>query len=286
MAATEKAKIHGEKVPPWRAQVLTLFPELFPGPLAASLTGKGLERGIWALESVNIRDFATDRHGSVDDQPFGGGPGMVMRPDIVSAALDHAVAKWPAIPGEMAGETVDRGAPILYLSPRGQRFDQAQAKALAQGPGVTLLCGRYEGIDERIIEARSIQEVSLGDFVLSGGEVAAMALLDAVVRLLPGILGAAGSLDEESFEDGLLEYPHYTRPEQWTDPNGTDRAVPEVLISGHHGRIAAWRRAAAEQATKERRPDLWDAYRAAQKECDGPRRATAKKTKNIKERER
>lgn len=224
----------------WTATVLTIFPEMFPGHLGQSLSGKALEKGVWSLETVDIRAFATDRHQSVDDAPFGGGPGMVMRPDVVDAAL---------------ASVADRPGPVLYLTPRGTRFSQALAEELAAGPGVTLLCGRYEGVDERVIEKRRVREVSLGDFVLSGGEPAALVLLDACVRLLPGVMGAAESLAEESFERGLLEYPHYTRPQDWEG-----RSVPEVLLSGHHAEIDAWRRAEAERATRERRPDLWARY--------------------------
>jgi len=225
----------------WQATVLTLFPGMFPGPLGASLAGRALEEGIWALEALDIRGFASDKHASVDDTPFGGGAGMVMRPDV----LDRALAFVEGRPG-----------PRIYLSPRGRLLEQARVKELAQGPGVVLLCGRYEGIDERVIEARGLEEVSLGDFVLSGGEPAAIALIDAAVRLLPGVMGAAEGLVEESFEAGLLEYPHYTRPREWQG-----RTVPEVLISGHHEKIRAWRRAEAEKVTAARRPDLWSRYR-------------------------
>ncbi len=225
---------------PWTATVLTLFPEVFPGPLGVSVAGKALEAGVWTLEARDIRAHATDRHRTVDDQPFGGGAGMVMRPDVVDRAL--------------AG-VEDRPGPVIFLSPRGRPMSQAVARELAAGPGVTLLCGRYEGLDERVIEARGIAELSLGDFVLSGGEVAAMAVLEATVRLLPGVLGNAASDSEESFERGLLEYPQYTRPAEWQG-----RRVPEVLLSGHHARIDAWRRAQAERVTKARRPDLWARY--------------------------
>lgn len=224
----------------WRCRVLTLFPEMFPGPLGQSLAGKALEAGRWRLDAIDIRDFAPGRHASVDDAPFGGGPGMVMRPDVIDAALEAT-----AIAGE----------PAIYLSPRGRVFDQALAAELAARPGVTLLCGRYEGIDERVLEARAVEEVSLGDFVLSGGEPAAIALIDAVVRLLPGVMGAPEGLDEESFAAGLLEYPHYTRPAEWQG-----RSVPEVLLSGHHEKIRAWRRERSEAITRARRPDLWAAY--------------------------
>ena len=223
---------------PWTAKVLTLFPEMFPGPLGLSLAGQALTRGDWRLETVDIRAFASDKHRSVDDTPCGGGPGMVLRPDVVDAAIGAAMNGFDG--------------PLVFLTPRGRPFDQARARALADGPGVALLCGRYEGVDERVIEARKPDEISLGDFVLSGGEVAAMTLLDACVRLLPGVIGKDASLEEESFEKGLLEYPHYTRPQLWQG-----RAVPEVLLSGHHEKVRAWRRAEAEKITRERRPDLW-----------------------------
>jgi tRNA (guanine37-N1)-methyltransferase len=223
----------------WRSSILTLFPEIFPGPLGHSLAGKALESGIWSLETIQIRDFATNRHHSVDDTPFGGGAGMVLRPDVVDAALDH----------------VADGRPILCLTPRGRRFSQLDAARLAHRGGAILLCGRYEGIDQRVVEARSMEEISVGDYVLSGGEPAALVLLDAVVRLLPDVMGAADSATEESFSDGMLEYPHYTRPAEWCG-----RRVPDVLLSGHHGAIAAWRRAQSERITQERRPDLWVAH--------------------------
>lgn len=236
---------------PWTAAVATIFPEMFPGPLGHSLSGRALEKGIWKLTPVDIRAFATDRHRTVDDAPFGGGPGMVMRPDVIDAAIDAALAQVPA------------GSPAIYLSPRGRVFDQARARALAAGPGVALLCGRFEGVDQRVIESRGLEEVSLGDFILSGGEPAAIVLLDACVRLLPGVIGEEESLAEESFEQGLLEYPHYTRPQNWKG-----RAVPEVLVSGHHENIRAWRRAEAERLTRERRPDLWARHQArAQVAC-------------------
>ncbi len=225
----------------WRARVLTIFPEMFPGPLGHSLAGKALEAGVWALETVDIRDFARDKHRTVDDAPFGGGPGMVMRPDVVDDALTATVG-----PPERQTE------PVIYLSPRGRLLDQARVRELAAVPGVTLICGRFEGVDERVLEARGIEEVSLGDFVLSGGEPAAIALIDACVRLLPGVVGRTEALAEESFERGLLEYPHYTRPRTWKD-----REVPEVLVSGHHDRVRAWRIEQAERITRRRRPDLW-----------------------------
>ncbi len=229
----------------WRASVVTLFPEMFPGPLGQSLAGRALasrgEHGpVWSLDTVNPRDYATDRHRTVDDTPAGGGAGMVMRPDVADAAL-------------AAAEPGDR--PILFATPRGRPFTQADARALAAGPGVVVLCGRFEGVDQRVIEARGLREISIGDYVLSGGELAAMVLLDACVRLLPGVMGCAASAEEESFSAGLLEYPQYTRPAEWCG-----HAVPSVLLSGHHGAIAAWRRAQSEQITRERRPDLWAAH--------------------------
>lgn len=255
---TEGAGAGAARHMPWTAVVLTIFPEMFPGPLGMSLAGRALEAGLWSLVPIDIRGFATDRHRTVDDAPFGGGPGMVMRPDVLDAALDAAAARAPA------------GAPVIYLSPRGKLLDQARARALAAGPGVTLLCGRFEGIDQRVIDARGLEEISLGDFVLSGGEPAAIAVIDACVRLLPGVVGADQSLAEESFEQGLLEYPHYTRPQLW---NG--RAVPETLVSGHHENIRAWRLAEAERITRERRPDLW-ARRQARRDaaCIASRQST------------
>jgi tRNA (guanine37-N1)-methyltransferase len=217
---------------------------MLPGPLAHSLAGKALRAGLWRLETLDIREFAPDRHRSVDDAPFGGGPGMVMRPDVLDAAI--------------AGSRVV--GPLLLLSPRGCRLDQHRVRELAAMPGISLICGRFEGVDERLLEARAIEEVSLGDFVLSGGEPAAIALIDACVRLLPGVVGCAETLSEESFAEGLLEYPQYTRPQLW---NG--RAVPEVLVSGDHRRIRAWRQAEAERVTRERRPDLWERYSAMRK---------------------
>src|SRR5260221_5215327 len=226
----------------WLATVLTIFPEMFPGSLGLSPAGKALQDGVWGLEIVDIRKFARDKHRSVDDAPFGGGPGMVMRPDVIDAAVAGAGGC----------------GPLVYLSPRGRLLDQGRVRSLAAGPGVRLLCGRFEGVDERVLAAREIDEISLGDFVLSGGEPAALALLDACVRVLPGVIGAAESLAEESFERGLLEYPHYTRPQEWQG-----RAVPEILLSGHHEKIHAWRQARAEEATRQRRPDLWQRYTTA-----------------------
>ena len=228
----------------FRALVLTLVPEMFPGPLGHSLAGRALARGDWSLEAIDIRGFATDRHRSVDDTPFGGGPGMVMRPDVVDAAVAEALARGPDLP-------------LIVFTPRGRLLTQRRVRALAEGPGAILLCGRYEGIDERVIAHRRMEELSIGDYVLSGGEPAAMVLLDAAVRLLPGVMGAAESGVEESFASGLLEYPHYTRPAVWQG-----MAVPEVLAGGNHAAIAAWRREEAERVTRDRRPDLWSAYRA------------------------
>ena len=231
---------------PWTARVLTLFPEMFPGPLGLSLAGKALERGLWALDVLDIRDFARDKHRAVDDTPFGGGAGMVLRPDVVDAALAAAEG------GPGAG-------PVLYLSPRGRLLTQTLVRELAAGPGAVLLCGRYEGVDQRVLEARNVAEVSIGDYVLSGGEPAAQVLIDAVVRLLPGVMGNEASPGEESFERGLLEHPHYTRPAEWQG-----RAVPEPLLSGHHEKIRRWRLEQAEEITRQRRPDLWARYRREQ----------------------
>src|SRR6266567_3088500 len=223
----------------WRATVLTIFPEMFPGPLGVSLAGKALQKGVWALDAVDIRDHATDKHRTVDDTPAGGGPGMVMKADVLARAIDFASPS-------------SDGRPRLLLSPRGTPLTQRRIGELAGGPGAVILCGRFEGVDERVIEARQLEEVSLGDFVLSGGEIAALALIDACVRLLPGVMGKEASGAEESFADGLLEYPHYTRPQLFEG-----RPIPEVLTSGDHGKIAAWRRAEAERLTRSRRPDLW-----------------------------
>ncbi len=222
----------------WRATVLTLFPAMFPGPLGLSLAGNGLTRGLWHCDARDIREHGRGRHRAVDDTPAGGGAGMVMRADVLAAALDAAIP---------AGDP----RPRLLMSPRGRPLDQARVRALAAGPGTVLLCGRFEGVDERVIVGRALEEMSIGDFVLSGGEVAALALLDACVRLLPGVMGKEASGRDESFEDGLLEHPHYTRPRDFEG-----RAIPDVLLGGDHGRIAAWRRAEAERITRERRPDL------------------------------
>lgn len=223
---------------PWQATVLTIFPEMFPGPLGVSLTGQALASGTWRLDCVNIRDFGLGRHRQVDDTPAGGGAGMVMRPDVLGPAIDTALAATPDLPR-------------IYLSPRGRPLTQARVRALADGPGVLLLAGRFEGVDQRVIEGRALEEISIGDYVLSGGELAALVLMDACVRLLPGVLGAKASLDEESFESNLLEYPQYTKPRTWED-----RSIPDVLLSGDHKRVAAWRRREAERLTRERRPDL------------------------------
>jgi tRNA (guanine37-N1)-methyltransferase len=223
----------------FRATILTLYPDMFPGPLGHSLAGRALGEGKWALDAVNIRDFATDRHRTVDDTPAGGGAGMVLRADIVSRAVD-AVAD---------------GRPVLAMTPRGRPLTQERVRALAAGEGAIVLCGRFEGFDERLLEARAIEEIAIGDYVLSGGEMAALVLLDACVRLIPGVMGAASSGDEESFESGLLEYPHYTRPYEWEG-----RTIPEVLRSGDHARIAAWRKQKAEEDTRLRRPDLWERH--------------------------
>jgi len=224
----------------WRASVLTIFPDMFPGPLGASLAGKALAAAAWSLEIVDIRTFAADKHRTVDDTPAGGGPGMVMKADVLGRAIDA---------------TATDARPRLLMSPRGTPLTQARVEALTTEQGVVLVCGRFEGIDERVIAARGLEEISVGDYVLSGGEIAAMALLDACVRLLPGVMGKPESGAEESFADGLLEYPQYTRPQLWED-----RPFPEILTSGDHGKIAVWRRAEAERLTKERRPDLWAAF--------------------------
>ena len=229
----------------WRASILTIFPEMFPGPLGASLAGRALGAGLWALEAVDIRAYATDKHRSVDDTPAGGGPGMVMRPDVLARAID-AVA------------SAEDQRPRLLMSPRGLPLTQARVEALAAGPGAIVLCGRFEGIDERVIEGRKFEEISIGDYVLSGGEIAAFALLDACVRLIPGVMGKETSGAEESFAGGLLEYPQFTRPQLWEG-----RAIPDVLTSGDHAKVAAWRRAEAERLTRERRPDLWAAHLGA-----------------------
>lgn len=232
----------------WTARVITLFPEAFPGTLGLSLTGRALDLGLWALETIDLRGFGEGRHRNVDDTPAGGGAGMVLRADVLGAALEAAAVGAP-----------DRGDwPVICLSPRGKPWCQARAQRLAQARGVTLICGRFEGVDERVIEHYGIEEISLGDFVLTGGEIAAQALIDATVRLIPRVLGNQASLAEESFSHGLLEHPHYTKPAVWQG-----RTIPDVLLSGNHGKIADWRRDMAERLTKERRPDLWRAYCAA-----------------------
>jgi tRNA (guanine37-N1)-methyltransferase len=231
---------------PWRATILTIFPEMFPGPLAMSLAGKALAAGIWSLDARDIREHATDRHRSVDDTPAGGGPGMVMKPDVLARAIDAASDERPR----------------LLMSARGKALTQARVAELAIGPGALIVCGRFEGVDERVIEARALEEVSIGDYVLSGGEIAAMALIDACVRTLPGVMGKEASGIEESFTQGLLEYPQYTRPAVWEG-----RPIPDVLLSGDHGKVAAFRRAEAERLTRARRPDLWATHRAGRDKC-------------------
>jgi tRNA (guanine37-N1)-methyltransferase len=233
----------------WSVTVLTLFPEMFPGPLGISLLGKALEKSLWSLEVRDIRDHGLGKHRTVDDTPAGGGPGMVMRADVAAAAIDTARAQ----------KTDDR-RPLIYLSPRGVPLTQSRVQELAAGPGAVLLCGRFEGLDQRVIEARNLEEISLGDFVLAGGEIAAMALIEASVRLLPGVLGACASTAEESFTSGLLEYPHYTRPQLFED-----RSIPDVLTGGNHSEISKFRQARAEELTRLRRPDLWDRYEKASK---------------------
>ena len=226
----------------FQAQILTLYPEMFPGPLGVSLAGRALSEGKWSCDPIHIRDFATDKHRTVDDTPAGGGAGMVLRPDILGLAIDHALEKRPDLP-------------VIAMTPRGTPITQTRVRELAAGPGATILCGRFEGFDERIFEARPVEQISMGDIILSGGEMGALMLLDACIRLLPGVMGAASSGDEESFESGLLEYPHYTRPALWEG-----RAIPEVLRSGDHAKIAAWRKQRAEDDTRLRRPDLWERH--------------------------
>lgn len=227
----------------WRAKVITLFPEAFPGTLGLSLTGKALDFGLWALDTIDLRPFGLGKHLNVDDTPAGGGAGMVLRADVLDAALTEAAIDTPKGRAQW---------PIIYLSPRGKPFDQAMACRFAAAQGITMLCGRFEGVDQRLLDHHAIEEVSLGDFVLTGGEIAAQALIDATVRLIPGVLGNHASTEEESFSDGLLEFPQYTKPAVWND-----LAIPDVLLSGDHGKIAKWRRAKAEAITKEKRPDLW-----------------------------
>ncbi|MBO4227772.1 MULTISPECIES: tRNA (guanosine(37)-N1)-methyltransferase TrmD [Bradyrhizobium] len=234
----------------WRATVLTLFPEMFPGPLGVSLAGRALASGLWALETRDIRDSATDRHRSVDDTPAGGGPGMVLRADILAAAIDAT--------------EIAPNRPRLLMSPRGRPLTQSLVAELASGPGPLIVCGRFEGVDERVIEARGLQEVSIGDYVLSGGEIAAMALIDACVRLLPGVMGKQASGEDESFSEGLLEYPQFTRPQEFEG-----RPIPEILTSGDHAKVAAWRQAQSEALTRARRPDLWAARHGTKNTTDG-----------------
>ena len=241
----------------WRATVLTLFPEMFPGPLGVSLAGKALTSGLWRLEARDIRDAATDRHRSVDDTPAGGGPGMVLRADVLAAAIDAADA----------GQNQPKDRPRLLMSPRGRPLTQSLVAELAVGPGPLVVCGRFEGVDQRVIEARNLEEVSIGDYVLSGGEIAAMALIDACVRLLPGVMGKQASGEDESFSEGLLEYPQFTRPQEFEG-----RGIPEILTSGDHAKVAAWRKAEAEALTRARRPDLWAArpgQKATKRTTDG-----------------
>lgn len=242
---------------PWQAWLLTLYPDMFPGPLAHSLAGRARERGLWDLETVQIRDYAEDRHASVDDTPFGGGAGMVIRPDVLGRAIDATRAQSP----------IAESAPLVYLSPRGRPFTQEMAREFAACEGLVMICGRFEGVDQRVLDARDVREVSIGDFVLSGGEPAALVVLDTVLRLLPGVMGNPEALREESFAQGLLEYPQFTRPQAWEG-----RSVPEVLLSGHHKRIATWRRERAEELTKERRPDMWARYTEAGGEAGSARK--------------
>lgn len=232
----------------WTARIITLFPQAFPGVLGESLTGKALKDGKWQMETTDLRDFGVGKHRNVDDTPAGGGAGMVLRPDVLGDAIAHTM------------EGARGNWPIFYLSPRGRRFDQQMARSWAQCDGVTLLCGRFEGVDQRVLDQYGIYEVSLGDFVMTGGEIAAQAMIDATVRLLPSVLGNAESIEEESHSNGLLEHPQYTRPAEWMG-----REIPEVLMSGHHGKIAEWRQSMSEQITKERRPDMWAAYQAQKK---------------------
>jgi tRNA (guanine37-N1)-methyltransferase len=237
-----RAKHHERSRMTWRASVLTIFPDMFPGPLGMSLAGKALAAGIWSLDTIDIREFGTGIHRSVDDTPAGGGPGMVLKADVIARAID-------SVDGD--------GRPRLLMSPRGRPLTQRRVIELSQGPGAVLLCGRFEGVDERVIEARGLEEVSIGDYVLSGGEIAGLVLLDACIRLLPGVMGKAASGEEESFAQGLLEYPHFTRPQVFED-----RPIPEILVSGDHAKVAAWRRSEAERLTRDRRPDLWAAWKA------------------------
>ena len=243
----------------FRAQILTLYPEMFPGPLGVSLAGRALAEGKWACDPIHIRDFATDKHRTVDDTPAGGGAGMVLRPDILGLAIDHALEKGPDLP-------------VIAMTPRGAPITQGRVREIAAGPGATILCGRFEGFDERIFEARPVEQISMGDIILFGGEMGALMLLDACIRLLPGVMGAPDSGDDESFEQGLLEYPHYTRPAEWEG-----RTIPEVLRSGDHAKIAAWRKRQAEDHTRLRRPDLWERHEGAR---DRPASGTRRKEKD------
>jgi len=229
----------------WTINILTLFPEMFPGALGTSITGRALKQGIWSLKAVNIRDFSTDNHKTVDDVPFGGGAGMVMKPETIEAAL----------------LTIPNPGRKIYLSPRGKTLNQAFVQELSQEPSLTLLCGRYEGVDQRVLDAHGFEEVSIGDYVLTGGELGAIILMDACIRLLPGAVGNEATPHDESFSDGLLEYPQYTRPASWTDANGITHDVPDVLTSGHHANVKKWRQRQAEELTQARRPDLWNAYK-------------------------
>ena len=234
---------------PWHVNILTLFPEMFPGSLNQSLSGKALKKNLWSYNAINIREFATGTHKSVDDTPFGGGAGMVMRPDTIESAL----------------LSIPNPGHKIYLSPRGKPLTQERVKDLSQTPEITLLCGRYEGVDQRVLDAHNIEEISIGDYVLSGGEPAALILMDACIRLLPDVMGNAHTPDEESFSNGLLEYPHYTKPAEWEDAQGTTHKVPEILTSGHHAKIEQWRQEQAESITKHNRPDLWQAYQNRKK---------------------
>ncbi len=251
MSAPEPSATASPQRTAWRAKVITLFPELFPGPLGASLTGEALRQGLWSLEALDLRTFGIGRHRNVDDTPAGGGAGMVLRADVVAAAVDAA---------QDAARNEGGDLPVLVLTPRGAPLTQALVRELAAGPGAILLAGRFEGIDARVIEGRAMREISIGDYILAGGELPVMVLLEAVLRLLPGVLGSEASLSEESFEAGLLEYPQYTRPREWEG-----RAIPEVLLNGNHKHIEAWRRAQAEADTQTRRPDLWEQHQAPRK---------------------
>ncbi len=234
------------KTKPWQANIITLYPDMFPGYLNHSILGKGLKKQIWSLKTYNPRDFAFDKHKTVDGTPAGGGAGMVMRPDIINEAITKSIQ-------EMSEGT---SLPLIYLSPKGELFNQKTAQGLAEGPGIAIICGRFEGIDERVIEKHQIKELSLGDFILTGGEIAAQVLIDATVRLIPQIVGNKESILEESFSNGLLEYPHYTRPKYWKG-----NVIPQVLLSGNHGKIDEWRKKKAEEITRKRRPDLWEVYK-------------------------